>query len=82
MTGHKALRLTLGSFVNPLKGHSLVSGGASTAQALACAIQGSLMTFTTNSFIVLMFLAVSFTGPVKVVFLVIEKEITGGNVET
>jgi len=51
-------------------------------QALACESQGSLMRFTTNSFVALMFLAVSLTRPVKAKYRVTETEITGGNVVT
>lgn len=52
-------RLTLGSLVSPLKAHSLTPGGASMAQLLACAIQGSLMILTVKPLVALMFLAVS-----------------------
>ena len=61
--------------MSPLKGHSLTSGGLSIHVAFACSMNGSLMMFTTNSLVALIFLGVSFR-PLGMV--VTESEMSGG----
>ena len=50
---------TLGSLVRPEIGHSLMFAGASMDVTFAFSIKGSLMMFTTNSFVSLIFSRVS-----------------------
>ena len=75
----KILKLTLGSFLNPLIGHSLTLRGLSMEHILACRIHGSLMILTVKSFVALMFRTVSLS-PDGV--CIPEKDMTGGELET
>lgn len=55
--------LTLGSFVRPVRGHSLISVGASMHDTFAFSMNGSLMMLTVKPFVALMLPAVSFGPP-------------------
>src|SRR4051812_35935616 len=72
---------TLGSFVSPQNVHSDTSSGASTAHAFACTTHGSLMIFTVNPLLALMFVTLSFKR-VRAALRVMEMDITGGYAET
>ena len=62
--GTRERERTLGAFVSPLNVHSLTSGGLSTQVQLACSMNGSLIIFTTNCLVALIFAGVSFgTSP-------------------
>ena len=72
-------KLTLGSFLNPLIGHSLTLGGLLMQHILACCIHGSLMMLTVNPFVALMFRRVSLSPDAV---CILEKDMTGGEVDT
>ena len=73
------LKLTLGSFLNPLNDHSLTSVGLSMLHILACRIHGSLMILTVNPFVALMFRTVSLSPDAVRKH---EKDMTGGELDT
>ncbi len=56
-------RLTLGSFVKPDIGHSLMFAGASMEVTLAFSTKGSLIMLTVKFLVDLMLCAVSLSGP-------------------
>lgn len=77
--GKSIYKLTLGSFPNPLSGHSLTLRGVEMQHILAWWIHGSLMILTVNPFVALMFLTVSLS-PDGVCML--EKDMMGGELDT
>lgn len=70
--------LTLGSFVRPLIGHSLTSGGVSIEQTFAFATHASLMMLTVNCLVALIFREVSLFVKPLLGWLLTETETTGG----
>ena len=72
--------LTLGAFVKPDIPHSPTSGGESIDVMLAFSMNGSLMRFTVNPFVFLMFAAVSLRPPSA--SCATEMEMSGGDCET
>ena len=76
--GKKFHKLTLGSFLNPLIGHSLTLGGQSMQHILACWTHGSLIILTVNPFVANMFRTVSLSS---IVGRVHEKVMTAGELD-
>ena len=72
--------LTLGAFVNPDIPHSPTLGGESIDVTFAFSMNGSLMRFTVNPFVLLMFAAVSLRPPSG--SCATEMEMSGGECET